>query len=74
MTVLRFDPLTRRFVDYQLVEVRPDGSASVGPRLGWPRAFATPGMTGTTADLPDAMTTRAAEPEPRVSAPATAAP
>jgi len=36
MTVLRFDPASRRVVDYQLVQVRPDGTASVGPRIAWP--------------------------------------
>lgn len=36
MTVLRWDPDERRFVDYQLVQVRPDASASVSPRLLWP--------------------------------------
>lgn len=36
MTVLRWDPDARRVVDYQLVQVRPDGSASVSPRLQWP--------------------------------------
>lgn len=36
MTVLRWDPAARRVVDYQLVQVRPDGSASVSPRLQWP--------------------------------------
>ncbi|WP_265522092.1 metallophosphoesterase family protein [Oerskovia flava] len=36
MTVLRFDPLERRIVDWQLVEIDPDGSARVGPRLGFP--------------------------------------
>ena len=37
MTVLRWDPDTRRFVDYQLVQVRPDTTATVSPRLRWPR-------------------------------------
>lgn len=36
MTVLRWDPRARRIVDYQLVQVRPDASASVSPRLQWP--------------------------------------
>lgn len=36
MTVLRFDPTERRMLDYQLVQVRPDGSASVGYRIGFP--------------------------------------
>jgi len=36
MTVLRFDPRSRQILDYQLIQVRTDGSASVGPRIGWP--------------------------------------
>ncbi|QTE28502.1 metallophosphoesterase family protein [Pengzhenrongella sicca] len=37
MTVLRFDPDTRRAIDYQLIEVRPDGTASVGYPVPFPR-------------------------------------
>ncbi|PVU83763.1 metallophosphoesterase [Cellulomonas sp. WB94] len=37
MTVLRFDPVNRQIIDYQLIQVRTNGSASVGPRIGWPR-------------------------------------
>jgi hypothetical protein len=36
MTVLRWDPSTRLFVDYQVVQVRPDATADVWPRLRWP--------------------------------------
>ncbi len=36
MTVLRFDPQQRRFVDWQLVQVGTDMAASVWPRLPWP--------------------------------------
>lgn len=36
MTVLRWDPEARRFVDYQVVVVRPDASAFVGYRLPFP--------------------------------------
>ncbi|OCI30416.1 metallophosphoesterase family protein [Oerskovia enterophila] len=36
MTVLRFDPVLREFVDWQLVQVFPDGSAQVGPREAFP--------------------------------------
>ncbi|GAB2472647.1 hypothetical protein GCM10027063_11970 [Promicromonospora xylanilytica] len=36
MTVLRFDPERRRFVDWQLVEVTPEGEASVGERQAIP--------------------------------------
>ena len=40
MTVLRWDPERRLFVDYQLVQVRPDATATVSPRLQWPAALA----------------------------------
>ncbi|GEK19495.1 metallophosphoesterase family protein [Cellulomonas xylanilytica] len=40
MTVLRWDPDTRRFVDYQLVQVHPDTTATVSPRLQWPGPLA----------------------------------
>ena len=36
LTVLRFDPDSRRVLDHQVVEVRPDGSASVGYRVPFP--------------------------------------
>lgn len=36
MTVLRFDRVSRTFVDRQLVTVNPDGSADVGPRIVFP--------------------------------------
>jgi hypothetical protein len=36
MTVLRWDPQTRRFVDFQLVRVQPDATASVTGRVRWP--------------------------------------
>jgi hypothetical protein len=36
LTVLRWDPGTRRFVDHQLVQVRTDASVTVGPRVPWP--------------------------------------
>ncbi|MBO9555186.1 metallophosphoesterase [Cellulomonas sp.] len=39
MTVLRWDPQERRFLDYQIVQVRPDTSVSVSPRLQWPDVF-----------------------------------
>ena len=42
LTVLRFDPDERRVIDYQLVEVRPDGSASVGYRITFPTAVTPP--------------------------------
>ncbi|WP_454043487.1 metallophosphoesterase family protein [Cellulosimicrobium sp. Marseille-Q8652] len=36
MTVLRFDPQQRRILDWQLVQVGTDASATVWPRLAWP--------------------------------------
>jgi hypothetical protein len=42
MTVLRFDPERRRFVDWQLVEVTPEGEASVGERQPIPPAVPLP--------------------------------
>lgn len=40
MTVLRFDPATHRMLDYQLIDVRPDQSASVGNRIAFPQPVA----------------------------------
>lgn len=42
MTVLRFDPASRRFVDYRLVRVRPDASVDVGYAVRWPDGPAEP--------------------------------
>ncbi|WP_069386970.1 metallophosphoesterase family protein [Cellulosimicrobium cellulans] len=61
MTVLRFDPQQRRIVDWQLVQVGTDMSATVRPRLPWP-APAPPSAAGTPAAPgaptgPDAPTT-----------------
>ncbi|MCC2320096.1 metallophosphoesterase family protein [Cellulomonas xiejunii] len=36
LTVLRFDPESRRFLDYQVVRVAPDASVSVGRPQPWP--------------------------------------
>lgn len=36
LTVLRFDPVERRMLDYQLVQVFPDGTAQVDDRVAWP--------------------------------------
>jgi len=36
MTVLRLDPETGRVIDYRVVQVRPDGTASVWAALAWP--------------------------------------
>ncbi len=44
MTVLRWDKRTRHFLDYQRVEVRPDATASVGPRLRWPSVVPPPSV------------------------------
>ena len=46
MTVLRFDRVTRRMLDYQLIEIRTDRSASVGPRIPWPRPLPVALPTG----------------------------
>jgi hypothetical protein len=42
MTVLRFDPENRRFVDWQLVEVTPEGEAVVTDRQPVPPAVPLP--------------------------------
>ncbi|HEY3437828.1 MAG TPA: metallophosphoesterase [Actinotalea sp.] len=36
MTLLRFDPQSRRFIDYRLILARPDGTVSVGLAATWP--------------------------------------
>ncbi|GEL96213.1 metallophosphoesterase family protein [Cellulomonas composti] len=36
LTVLRWDPDRRRFLDYRVVAVHPDTSVDVGPRRPWP--------------------------------------
>ncbi len=46
MTVLRWDRTSRRFVDYQVVEVRPDTTASVSPRTRWPSVTVGPAVPG----------------------------
>jgi len=48
MTVLRWDPESRRFVDYQVIVVRPDKSAFVGYRLPFPE----PAAQGSAPDRP----------------------
>ncbi|WP_245605951.1 metallophosphoesterase family protein [Promicromonospora kroppenstedtii] len=47
MTVLRFDPERRRFVDWQLVEVTPEGDAAVSERRAVPPTVPLP------AEVPD---------------------
>ncbi|WP_024287866.1 metallophosphoesterase family protein [Cellulomonas sp. KRMCY2] len=36
LTVLRFDPDSRRFIDYRLVRVSPDAQVTVGFAVAWP--------------------------------------
>jgi len=42
MTVLRWDPETRLFVDYQVVQVKKDATAVVQPRAPWPTIVVPP--------------------------------
>jgi hypothetical protein len=42
MTVLRFDPERRQFVDWQLVEVTTEGEAVVGERQPFPSPVPLP--------------------------------
>ncbi|MHB1489773.1 MAG: metallophosphoesterase family protein [Cellulomonas sp.] len=48
LTVLRFDPATREFLDYQVIQVHKDGTATVGYRFTWP---STRGLPGVLAEL-----------------------
>ncbi|WP_407344065.1 metallophosphoesterase [Pengzhenrongella phosphoraccumulans] len=57
MTIFRFDPEARRVIDYQLIEVRPDGSASVGYRVSFPAAV-TPPAVDDNGSLGDTSTAR----------------
>lgn len=52
MTVLRFDPATRRVVDHRLVRVHPDASVDVGPAVRWPGGRAEPAPPGPPAGPP----------------------
>ncbi|MFI9487167.1 metallophosphoesterase [Promicromonospora sp. NPDC052451] len=56
MTVLRFDPERRQFVDWQLVEVTTEGEAFVGERQAIPPAAPVPDEVpdDTPGDLPGA--------------------
>lgn len=47
LTVLRFDPDERRFLDYQVVQVRTDASVSVGARVPWPHVLPESSPAGT---------------------------
>ncbi|MBO3101276.1 metallophosphoesterase family protein [Cellulomonas fengjieae] len=49
MTVLRWDPQSRRMVDYQLVQVQPDTTVTVSPRVRWPATPAVPTLSGNRA-------------------------
>ncbi|MBD8080752.1 metallophosphoesterase family protein [Cellulosimicrobium arenosum] len=76
MTVLRFDPVERRIVDWQLVQVATDATAKVWPRIAWPRPVApgdeenqpgdeslgTEAGTETGTDAPTAPATSTEEP------------
>lgn len=42
MTLLRWDPTTRRIMDWQLVEIDPDAQATVHDRERWPVAVPDP--------------------------------
>ncbi|HUX70047.1 MAG TPA: metallophosphoesterase family protein [Cellulomonadaceae bacterium] len=44
LTVLRFDPATRGFLDYQVIQVHKDGTATVGYRFTWPSTRGLPGV------------------------------
>jgi hypothetical protein len=43
ITILHFDPVSQRFVDYRVVRLMPDGGVSVGFQLTWPGPFSAPG-------------------------------
>ncbi|MFI2752505.1 metallophosphoesterase [Cellulomonas sp. P22] len=45
LTVLRFDPDRRRFLDYQVVRVATDASVAVEPRTAWPEPVRSPFFT-----------------------------
>jgi len=45
LTVLRWDPTTRLIVSWQLVEIHPDGSATVSDPQPWPQVVANPDDT-----------------------------
>jgi predicted phosphodiesterase len=49
LTVLRFDPQSRRMIDLQLVTVNPDGSATVGDREPFPVPVPQPPVLGPAA-------------------------
>lgn len=53
MTVLRWNPQTRRFVDYRVVAVHPDRTATVAAALPWPQLPAAAHGSGAAA-LPTA--------------------
>ncbi len=64
MTVLRWDPQTRRFVDYRVVAVHPDRTATVGAALPWPQLPATGGVSGAAAQAVPTGTAQASTAAP----------
>ncbi|ROS31065.1 metallophosphoesterase [Cellulomonas sp. PhB150] len=52
MTVLHWDPSTRRVVDYQVVQVTPDATARVLWPQAWPTIVVPPTITGTQPGAP----------------------
>ena len=64
MTVLRFDPERRRFVDWQLVEVTPEGEAAVSERQAIPPTVPLPAEVPDEApgDVPGAGSTPSSSP------------
>jgi predicted phosphodiesterase len=59
LTVLRFDPESRRMIDLQLVSVNPDGSATVSDRQPFPVPIPAPAVLGPAAGDPATPTTTA---------------
>lgn len=55
LTVLRWDPATRLFLDYQLVSVYTDASVQVTDRLPWPRIVPTVSDELVDPDVPEGV-------------------
>jgi len=63
LTVLRFDPVTREYLDYQVIQVHKDGTATVGYRFTWPSTRGLPGvLSELLAPQPTAVTAPSAGP------------
>ncbi|MCR6494062.1 metallophosphoesterase [Cellulomonas sp. P24] len=63
MTVLRFDPVTREIMDYQVIQVHKDTTATVGYRFTWPSTRGLPGvLSEILAPQPTAVTAPSAGP------------